>query len=82
VDLVLAVCLRPPNRAEAGVAGEGVEHEEAEEPVTLSLSMVEVEVEPTRTCGDHTSAWSEAKRQNACIAMLTVKLAVIVFYIS
>ena len=47
VDLVLAVCLRPPNRAETGVVGEEDEHEEAEEPVMLSSSMVEVEqVEP------------------------------------
>ena len=43
VDLVLAVCLRPPKRVEAAVVGEEEAHEEAEEPVTLSLSMVEVE---------------------------------------
>jgi hypothetical protein len=47
----LAVCLRPPNsRVEAGVVGEEDEHEEAEEPVMLSSSMVEVEqVEPNRS---------------------------------
>jgi len=41
VGLVLAVCFRPPNRAEAGVMGEGDEHEEADDPVMLSSSMVE-----------------------------------------
>jgi len=43
VDLVLAACVRPPNRMEAGVVGDEDEHEEAEEPVMLSSSMVEVE---------------------------------------
>ena len=43
----MAVGLRPPNRAETGVVGEEDEHEETEEPVMLSSSMVEVEqVEP------------------------------------
>ena len=47
VDLVLAVGLRPPKRVEVAVVGEVDAHEEAEEPVTLSSSMVEVEqVEP------------------------------------
>jgi len=50
VDLVLAVCLRPPKRVEAGVVGEEDAHEEAEEPVMLSSSMVEVEqVEPIQS---------------------------------
>ena len=40
VDLVSAVCLRPPKRVEAGVVGEEDAHDEAEEPVMLSLSMV------------------------------------------
>lgn len=40
----MAVCLRAPNRVEAGVVGEEDEHEEAEEPLMLSSSMV-VEVE-------------------------------------
>jgi len=49
VDLVLAVCLRPQKRVEAAVVGEEDAHEEAEEPVTLSSSMVEVEqVEPNQ----------------------------------
>ena len=43
MDLGLAICLsRPLNRAEAGVIGEEDEHEEAEEPVMLSLSMIGV----------------------------------------
>ena len=50
VDLVLAVCLRPPKRVEVGAVGEEDAHEEAEEPVTLSSSMDAVEqVEPTQS---------------------------------
>ena len=50
VDLALAVCCRPPNRVETGVVGEEDEHEEAEEPVMLSSSIVEVEqVEPNQS---------------------------------
>lgn len=47
MGLVLEVCLRPPDRVVAGVVGDEDAHEDAEEPVTLSSSMVEVEpVEP------------------------------------
>jgi hypothetical protein len=50
VDLVLAVCLRPLNRLEGVAVGEEDEHEEAEEPVMLSSSMVEVEpAEPNQS---------------------------------
>ena len=50
MDLGLAACLRPPNRVEGAVVGEEDAHEEAEDPVMLSSSMVEVErVEPNRS---------------------------------
>jgi len=48
VDLGLAICLRPPNRAEAGVMGEEDEHEEAEEPVMLLSSIVNVEANQSK----------------------------------
>ena len=47
--------------------GEEDEHEEAEEPVKLSSSMVYKSNKSNQInriwCGGHTSAWSEAKRQ-------------------